>query len=318
MRDSPIKIPRAFSEGFYVEENLFSERDRTREQILDVLGKTRDILTLPNVVHEILEVTSGKNSSAADLTNIIEGDPALTGKILAVANSAYYGFVKKISSISHAVVILGFREIQNIALSMSVLQLFDRKGTEFNEQLWRHSFAVGVGTRMVAGHLGLKLDGKYFVAGLLHDAGKIFLSQFLPEMFDRVLTTLEMEENKYTYHSLEDRIFGISHADIGGRLLNSWMFPSEIIHAVTYHHQPSSTETEPVFAACVHIADLLCSIKGITPLNDHFFLTLDADILPVVSEYKENFGTEDMHKLLAQLDIEIERQSSFVAAFKRK
>jgi len=312
-----VKKECIFSEGDTVEEVLFSERDRTREQILGVLSRTRDILALPNVVHEILEVTSGKNSSASDLTNIIESDPALTSKILAVANSAYYGFVKKISSISHAVVILGFREIQNIALSMSVLQLFDRKGTVFNEQLWRHSFAVGVGTRMVAGHLGLKLDGKYFVAGLLHDVGKIFLSQYLPDMFGRVLSILEMQDNTYTYHSLEEWIFGLSHSDIGGRLLSSWLFPPEIVNAVSHHHQPSMSEHEPVFSACVHIADLLCSIKGITPLNDQFFLTLDADILPVVAGYREGFGSEDMHRLLAQLDTEIERQSSFVSAFKR-
>jgi HD-like signal output (HDOD) protein len=117
-----------------------------RERIKEILDRAPEILTLPSIINEIMDVISRKNSSATDLTNIIESDPALTARILTVANSAYYGFVKKISTISHAVVVLGFKEIQNIALGMSVIQMFNRKGSEFSEQLWKHSFSVGVGT----------------------------------------------------------------------------------------------------------------------------------------------------------------------------
>lgn len=290
--------------------------DQTREHILGILSKATDILTLPHVVNEILDITSGKNSSAADLTSIIESDPALTTRILFVANSPYYGFVKKISTISHAVVVLGFQEIQNIALSMSVLQLFDRRGSEFTEKLWRHCFAVGVGTRMMAKHFNCKLDGKFFVGGLLHDIGKIFLSQYLPEKFNDMLATMEQEDNKKTYHVLEEEYFGITHAEIGGKLLNSWMFPQEISDTVTYHHTPSCVEADPAFAACVHIADLLCTVKGISPLKEHYFLSIDKGILPTLHNLKEDFSTDDMIKLLPQIDLEIDRQSSFVSAFK--
>ncbi len=291
--------------------------EQAREQILEILSRTTDILTLPHVVHEILDVTSGKNSSAVDLTNIIESDPALTTRILSIANSSYYGFVKKISTISHAVVILGFQEIQNIALSMSVVQLFDRRGSEFTERLWRHCFAVGVGSRMLAGYLNLKLDGKFFVGGLLHDIGKIFLSQYLPEKFNDLLWVMEEDDNKMNYHALEEEYFGISHAEVGGRLLDSWMFPQDISDAVTFHHDPARSRTDPAFASCVHLADLICTVKGISPLKEHYFLTIDKGILPTLHGLKEDFATEDMVKLLSQLDLEIDRQSSFVSAFKR-
>ena len=214
-------------------------------------------------------------------------------------------------------VVLGFHEIQNIALSMSVVKLFDRRGSEFTERLWRHSFSVGVACRMVASYLNLKLDGKYFVGGLLHDVGKIFLSQYMPDEFERMLKYMESGENKYTYHVLEEQWYGIPHAEIGGELLNSWMFPSDITEAVTCHHEPSLASTDIIFTACVHLADILCSIKGITPLKDHFFLTVDENILPVLYALKEDFDADDMEKLLAQIDLEIERQSSFVSAFKR-
>lgn len=311
-----LKKVHRISEWEYIVEVKLRPK-QTREHILKILSRTTDILTLPHVVHEILDITSGKNSSAVDLTNIIETDPALTTKILSIANSSYYGFVKKISTVSHAVVVLGFQEIQNIALSMSVIQLFDRRGSEFTEKLWRHCFAVGVGSRMMASYFNLKLDGKYFVGGLLHDVGKIFLSQYLPEIFSELLSTMERSDNKMTYHMLEEEYFGISHAEVGGKLLESWMFPQEISDAVSFHHTPSHSETDPYFAACVHIANLLCTVKGISPLNEHYFLTIDKKILPSLQSLKEDFSTEAMGKLLSQLDIEIDRQSSFVSAFKR-
>lgn len=291
--------------------------NNTRDYILKLLSGSTDILTLPMVIQGILEVTSNKNSSAADLTNIIEGDPALTAKILSIANSAYYGFVKRVSTISHAVVILGFQEIQSIALGMSVVQLFNHRGSVFREKLWRHSFAVGVATRMIASYFNLKMDGKYFVGGLLHDIGKIFLDQYVPEVYNKLLTEMDLEDNIYTYHDLEESFFGIKHAEIGDKLLNSWMFPSDITEAVAYHHTPGVSKIAPEFVACVHLADVLCTIKGISPIKYNSFLPVDRDILHVIYSLKEDFDTEDMLKLLYQLDLEIERQSSFVATFKR-
>ena len=284
---------------------------------MQLLQGSQEILTLPTVIHEIIEITSNPNSSSADLTRIIESDPALTVKILAVANSAYYGFVKKVSTVSHAVVVLGFSEIQNIALGMSVVKLFDQRGSEFVEKLWQHSYAVGVATRMLASYLNLKMDGKYFVGGLLHDVGKIFLFQYQPRSFGQLVARLEDRDNKYGYHYLEEALYGIDHAAIGGELLSSWMFPGEISEAVVKHHKPSEAHENQLFAACVHMADLLCTVRGMTPLKNNFFLNFDREVLGVIQSQKENFGTGDMLELLSLLDLELERQNSFVAAFKR-
>jgi putative nucleotidyltransferase with HDIG domain len=291
--------------------------DTQRERIMEILDRAPDILTLPSIINEIMDVISRKNSSATDLTNIIESDPALTTRILTVANSAYYGFVKKISTISHAVVVLGFKEIQNIALGMSVLQMFNKKGSEFSEQLWRHSFSVGVGTRMIAQYLNLKIDGKYFVGGLLHDVGKIFISQYMADTFSMLLDAFEEEGNNYSYHAVEKRIFGITHSEVGEVLLNSWMFPPDIVNTVAHHHTPMLSNVDPIFTVCVHLADVLCTAKGITPLKDRHFITVDRDILPIIQERRHHFSTEDIISLMSQLDIEIERQGSFMTAFKR-
>jgi len=287
-----------------------------REHILGILKRAPEILTLPSIINEIMDVISRKNSSATDLTSIIETDPALTSRILTVANSAYYGFVKKISTISHAIVVLGFREIQNIALGMSVLQMFNRKDSEFSEQLWKHSFSVGVAAKMFAHYLNLKIDGKYFVGGLLHDVGKIFISQYMADTFSRLLDTMGEKGNYYSYHDIEKRLFGITHSEVGEILLTAWMFPSDVVSAVAHHHCPMSAKTDAVFAACVHLADVICTAKGMTPLKDRQFITIDRDVLPLIQERRHHFSTEDILSLMTKLDIEIERQNSFMTAFK--
>ncbi len=298
-----------------MENNINTGTERGR--ILEILGRAPEILTLPSIINEIMDVISRKNSSATDLTCIIENDPALTTRILTVANSAYYGFVKKISTISHAIVVLGFREIQNIALGMSVLQMFNRKGSDFSEQLWKHSFSVGVATRMISQHLNLKIDGKYFVGGLLHDVGKIFISQYMTDTFSRLLDAIEENESHYSYHEIEKRIFGITHAEVGEILLTSWMFPPDVVSAVAHHHHPMLSKADPIFAVCVHMADIICTAKGITPLKDRHFVTIDRNVLPVIQDRRHHFSTEDIISLMTQLDIEIERQSGFMTAFKR-
>jgi len=105
---------------------------------------------------------------------------------------------------------------------------------------------------------------------------------------------------------------------VGEILLNAWMFPADIVNAVAYHHAPSKAHAKPIFPTCIHLADLICTVKGITPLKDHHFISLDRDVLPVIREIKHNFNTEDMISLISQLDIEIERQNTMVTAFKKK
>ena len=298
----------------YVE--LKPNPEKTRNRILDVLSRAQDILTLPTIVQEVVDITHSKRASAKDLTKIIENDPALTTKILSVANSPYYGFIKKVSTVAHAVVVLGFREIQNIALGMSVVKLFGRRGTEFTEKLWTHSYSTGVATRMLAGFFKLKVDGKYFVGGLLHDIGKIFLCQYVPDVFDYMLATLYDKDNILTYHALERDFCGITHAEIGSRLLNSWMFPQDITNAVASHHGPQVHGDDQVMVALVHLADIICTLKGISPTRDYSFLPINRYMMPALFDLNKDFCTEDIQNLMAQLDLEIEKQSSFLQVFK--
>lgn len=180
-----------------------------------------------------------------------------------MANSPYYGFIKKVSTVAHAVVVLGFREIQNIALGMSVVKMFGRRGTDFTEKLWGHSFSAGVATRMLAGFS----SSSSTASTSWPDCCKIFLCQYVPDVFDYMLATLYDTDNIRTYHAVERDFCGITHAEIGGRLLNSWMFPQEITDAVACHHGHMAHGNDDVMVALVHLADIICTMKGISPAS---------------------------------------------------
>jgi putative nucleotidyltransferase with HDIG domain len=169
---------------------------------------------------------------------------------------------------------------------------------------------------MLAAHLKLKVESKYFVAGLLHDIGKIFLAQYLPDKFKEMHAILERSDNKTTYHALEEGFFGISHAEIGRKLLEFWCFPDDIKDAVAWHHEPSRALSCQALASCVSITDLICAIKGISPLGDRHFLTIDKNVLPLLSKLKKDFDTEDLFYLTRQLDLEIDRLSGFVSIYR--
>lgn len=291
--------------------------DQNKEHVFKLLSRCKDILDLPPVMKGILEVTSGKNSSASNLITLIEKDPVLSTGIITMANSPYFGFSKKVAAASNAVALLGFKEIRNLALSISVVRLFDQKGSDILDKLWRHSYAVGLATRMVAGYFKLKIEGRFFVAGLLHDIGKVFLCEYLPGKFREMLSMLERNDSKITYHALEKAFFGTSHTDVAVKLLETWNFPQDIMDAISWHHEPSRAQSDRVLAACVHMADLICTYKSLSPLGDRHFLSIQKEILPVLQGLRENFSSEDIRILMGQLDLEIDRQSAFVSAYKR-
>jgi putative nucleotidyltransferase with HDIG domain len=212
------------------------EKEELRKTIY---SKIDEIPTLPAVVPKLLRLIENEKSNADDIANAISSDPALTSKILKVANSAYYGFAQEISSLDKAVPLLGFNMVKSLALSIGVIRsLPSQKGSSrFSRQgLWTHSLTVATAMEKLGSRLRKGDDGYLFVIGLLHDIGKIVLDQFFCDLFQRVLEEAD-DLAVYELYLAERTIIGFDHGEVGSMLLTRWKFPTAISDPIAIHHQ---------------------------------------------------------------------------------
>lgn len=235
-----------------------------REQIEDLIQDIEQLPTLSTVYYNLQKILSDPNATAKEVGNAIEDDQALTSKILKLVNSAYFGFPKRISTITHSVIILGFKEIKNIALSVSIIDMFaDKEETECLDraEFWRHSLAVAICSNVIAKKVDVnKLEDAEvaFVAGLLHDIGKAILDLYLHRHYIDAIQN--SKENKSLIIETEKETFGFTHQEIGQLLLEKWNLPSELISVVSLHNNPhkcSKFKKEYGLVSIVHVADII-------------------------------------------------------------
>src|SRR3954466_7790660 len=148
--------------------------------------------TLPTVIAKMLELVDNPKTSASSLSNLIMRDQVLTAKILKMANSSFYAFPRQIATVKLALVVLGFENVKEMALSLSVFNSFKGENNKYfdTSMFWQHSISVGASTRMLARETCYRLAGEAFVAGLLHDIGKVVLNQYLPHEFAQIQTLI--------------------------------------------------------------------------------------------------------------------------------
>lgn len=207
----------------------------------------------PKSVQKILALTRDFNSTPKDLVLVIETDPVITLKILKVVNSAYYSLPKQITSVNHALVYLGFNTIKNLALSIAAIGMLptsNAAGFDIQQYLL-HSLA----TAEIAKRLAAKLDDAdpmdCYIAGLLHDFGKVVFAQFMPEGFKAALE-ISRQDSTSLHLALRETI-GVDHAVVGAMLVEKWRFPIELIETIRYQYGPEAKDS--AMTACVFAAN---------------------------------------------------------------
>ncbi|HOJ32933.1 MAG TPA: HDOD domain-containing protein [Candidatus Hydrogenedentes bacterium] len=229
-----------------------------------------EIVTLPSVPQTLARITqmmSKPDVSLAEVSKVVSTDPSIALKTLRLVNSALYGLRNKVVSVDHAVAMLGLDVIRNLVLTATVFDTFKRG----SECLLTHSVACGVALRAVAIETNFvnpsDIDG-VFVFGLLHDVGKIIFHEFLPEETTKAEEV--SRERQIPMFQAEREIIGCDHAEMGARLALTWQLPDELVHAVGYHHFPSSCKDEKARqrAAMLSIADVICWASGLASVPD--------------------------------------------------
>lgn len=210
--------------------------------------------TLPSIVAKVSEIIESPTASAADINRVIRQDMALSARILRLVNSSFYGFPRRISSITHAVVILGFNTVRNVTLSAFVLDAFAARDLPFgHREFWIHSLGTAVAANTLAKRWGASEAEDAFMGGLLHDIGKTVLHQYARDDFAAVLKVVK--EKDCLIYDAERECIGTTHAEMGGALLDAWHLPPHLVEAVTFHHSPGAAPDSNL-AAVVHLADI--------------------------------------------------------------
>ncbi|MBD3326596.1 HDOD domain-containing protein, partial [candidate division KSB3 bacterium] len=220
-----------------------------------IFRRLTDLPPMPNVVIRAQQVMADPESSLRDLVEVIQMDQALTVNVLRMANSAYYGIPGKVSSVRHAVVLLGQKVLSEVVVMAGVKGLLGSSLEGYNLEagdLWRHSMAVAMGSKIITERLYPELLDVAFVAGLLHDAGKLMLDAPVLERKDEF--DAFMANDGATFLSAETEIFGFDHSEIAAEMCKRWKIPDAITKAIRNHHYPSRSDGDEL-SYVLHVAD---------------------------------------------------------------
>lgn len=208
-----------------------------RDSIQDYIDR---MPPLPVSVGKVLEICRRYDATAADLNKVISLDPVLLAKVMRLINSAYYGLPQEITSLARAIVMLGINTVKNLALSTAVLATMQKTRTANSvlnmDAFWLHSLAVGTASKLIAKARGENPQNleNYFIAGLLHDIGKIALNNRLPEDYLQVI--LEADRGRMSLVEAERMVLGFTHEEAGLLIVQTWRLGDELADVAAFHH----------------------------------------------------------------------------------
>lgn len=280
---------------------------KNTQRIKLITEKIIGLPTLPTVISKMIELVDNPKTSASSLAKLISTDQALTAKILKISNSAYYGYSREISTVDIAIVVMGFNAVKEMGLSLSVLDVFkdlSNVGHFDVTQYWQHSVGCGVAAKMLASKYKKDIAGEAFVAGLLHDVGKIIINQYLYKEFVAIIK--RVASKRETFDDIEEDVLGTNHGQIGSWLVDKWRLPVMISKAIKYHHSPWEARKHRVMIAIVNLANYLCHACGvgnsgrITPptIADKTWDIFQSNNIPLSDENIENLQMD----LFVELD----------------
>lgn len=250
-----------------------------KETFLRKLDGISGLPTLPVVALKVNNMLKDYDVSIKLLSETIEKDQAMVSKILKLVNSAFYGFQSKINTISHAITVLGFNTVRNAIVSIAVINAFSGKDVfeEFDiTDFWKHSVATAVTGRHLAERNRFSPPDQAFVAGILHDVGKVVLAQYFKELFGKVWTA--MRQQGLSFCEAEKMLLPSGHAQVGGRLAKRWQLPASLIEPIIYHHTVKKSAINLNLLMVVHVSDCIVNNynNGLQHSLDHWGIHPDA------------------------------------------
>lgn len=230
------------------------ENDK-RAEFRAALRETKNLPTLPGIISKLTRMADDPDTTTEQMGRVISKDHILAAKLLKLVNSAFYGFPQRISSLSSAIILLGFNVVKSLIISASIFEVMEDQDVE----LWEHSLGCAVVCSVIAKRLGLDEPEEVSTAGLIHDIGKVAIKMELPEEYELICRL--MRDRGLSMRQAEVEVLGLDHAEAGGWLTKSWNLPGKLVEPISCHHDPRRAKDSQLNSAIIHFSDIL--IRGL-------------------------------------------------------
>ncbi|MCS7278950.1 MAG: HDOD domain-containing protein [Thermodesulfobacteriaceae bacterium] len=226
-----------------------------RKEVRKKLKKLEGLPTLPPIVQKLSHMIEDEKVSLNQIAEVIEKDQVITSKLLRIANSAFYGFPKRISTVQSAIFLLGINVIRILIMTSSIFEIIHREDVG----LWEHSIGVAACSKILAERISLKEPQEIATAGLLHDLGRVIQKVSFKEEYEEIRNLVKRGVDPL---KAEEEILGLNHSDLGAFLLRQWNLPERLIETVLAHHELEKAKEFKREATVVHLADVLIHARG--------------------------------------------------------
>lgn len=280
---------------------------RTAQQLQSIIMTTRDLPAMPHVAAKVLELSSDPNTSAKQLQQVISDDQAMTGRILKIANSAMYSCSRKVKTLTEAIVMLGFNSIRSLVVTSAARNLYNtrKSRTGLKERLlWEHSIGTAFAARLLTIDRVPSLAEEAFLAGLMHDIGKLVLNLRVPEQFDEIVQVVYNENRPF--HVTENEMLGYDHSHVGALLVNKWKLSPILEFVILNHHNQDALTMENPLLLYLDLANKLCRKLGIGFIDDPELDIMNCranQLLQLSPEVFESTATQLQETLESEMEI---------------
>jgi HD-like signal output (HDOD) protein len=239
-----------------MERNDTPTREELASRTRARLEQIEDLPAMPDVLLTIWDLAPKEETSGKQLGEALAKDPGLSAAVLRLANSSYFGFPRKVTTVAQAIVILGFNTVMGLAAGASAFRALrtESGGGLDPKRFYRHSLAVAAAARILVTRKGAQLAGPAFAAGILHDLGELVVAEYLSEAMPAI-ESLALAGRPY--EEAEREILGITHDEVGAWFAGRWNLPPELTTAIGWHHRPGEAPAHKELVAAVHLGDVV-------------------------------------------------------------
>lgn len=274
-----------------------------------IVQTTGDIPAMPQVANLVLDRIADPNVTPKEIQLIISKDQAMAARVLKVANSSYYGLSRSVTKLSDAIVVMGFNSLRSLVMTTVMNDLFKSFGLA-EKLLWEHSLVAAATAKRIASAIRFPRVEESFLAGLMHDIGKVVLNLKMPDKTLTILQEVYNSKGATTFTQMEQDLFGFTHAEVGRLVAQKWNFAEEIEEAIGCHHKPAEASVLPALSHVVNLANAVCHKLEIGPTKNP-----DLDLHQLASTGSLKMPKERLDELVEEISGLVFSQSGGISVF---